>query len=216
MSHDLWYVYGAGGLGAETLDILRSIFESDSSPRLNFAFIDDVACDKIVYNTQVHALEDCAVGKVTIAVGEPSVRKKLLKRITKSNLEMATIISPSAVISGGCSIENGVIIAPLCSVQSRAKIEANVAVNTMAIVGHDVVVRESSVVSSMVNLGGGVEVGEGSYVGMGALIKEGVSVGANSIIGMGAVVYKDVPEGMIALGNPARVVRRNEDQKVFK
>ena len=50
---------------------------------------------------------------------------------------------------------------------------------------------------------------------MGALVKQGVSIGESSVVGMGSVVYNDVPEGMIALGNPARVVRRNEHKKIF-
>ncbi|OYU72071.1 MAG: acyl-ACP--UDP-N- acetylglucosamine O-acyltransferase, partial [Alphaproteobacteria bacterium PA3] len=49
-----------------------------------------------------------------------------------------------------------------------------------------------------------------------AVIKEKVSIGSNSIIGMGAVVHTDIPEGVIAVGSPARVVRRNENQKVFR
>ena len=68
----------------------------------------------------------------------------------------------------------------------------------------------------MVNLGGAVTVGPQVYIGMGALIKEQLSIGANSIVGMGSVVHRDIPEGVIALGNPARVARLNEDRKVFK
>ena len=53
-------------------------------------------------------------------------------------------------------------------------------------------------------------------IGMGALIKEGLKIGTKSIVGMGSIVYRNVPDGMIALGNPARVARRNDDEKVFK
>jgi acetyltransferase-like isoleucine patch superfamily enzyme len=86
----------------------------------------------------------------------------------------------------------------------------------MSIIGHDVFIGENSVISSMVNMGGACIVGSDSYVGMGALIKEGVKIGSNSIVGMGSVVYNDIPDGVIALGNPARVMRNNENQKVFK
>ncbi|MFW8642680.1 acyltransferase [Rhizobium beringeri] len=55
-----------------------------------------------------------------------------------------------------------------------------------------------------------------SYLGMGALVKERMQIGHSSIIGMGSVVHIDIPDEVIALGNPARVVRRNEDKKVFK
>ena len=40
-------------------------------------------------------------------------------------------------------------------------------------------------------------------------------IGKSSIIGMGSVLYNDVPDNVIALGNPARVVQKNEKQKVF-
>ena len=86
----------------------------------------------------------------------------------------------------------------------------------MSIIGHDVAIGENSVISSMVNMGGGCVVGHNTYIGMGALIKEGVTIGSNSIIGMGSVVYNDIPDEVIALGNPARVVRKNIEKKVFK
>lgn len=35
----------------------------------------------------------------------------------------------------------------------------------------------------------------------------GVTIGDNSVIGAGAVVTKDVPANVVAVGNPARVVR---------
>ncbi len=211
-----WYIYGAGGLGAETVDILRSVLKFETNKEFDVRFIDDEATKTKKYGIPVDIHKDYNYGKVTIAIGEPAIRKKILKRILKSPLQLASILDPSAVISPNCDIHKGVIIAPLCSVQARAVIKINAAVNTMAIIGHDVTVGKNSVISSMVNLGGGVEVGESSYIGMGALIKEGVSIGSNSIIGMGSVVYNDIPDGMIALGNPARVARKNEDQKVFK
>ena len=82
-------------------------------------------------------------------------------------------------------------------------------------IGHDIVVGPHSVVSSGVTLGGAVAIGALTFVGMGSSIRERVTVGTQSIVGFGSVVYKDIPDGMIVLGNPARVARRNEDKKVF-
>lgn len=42
----------------------------------------------------------------------------------------------------------------------------------------------------------------------GVTITGGVTIGAGSIIGTGAVVVKDIPCGVIAAGNPARVIRK--------
>lgn len=52
-----------------------------------------------------------------------------------------------------------------------------------------------------------VELGENVFIGDGAKILKGVTVGANSVIGAGSVVTGHIPAGVIAAGNPARVVR---------
>ena len=48
------------------------------------------------------------------------------------------------------------------------------------------------------------------------MIKERLTIGHSTIVGMGSVVYTDVPDGVVCVGNPARVSRRNTDKKVFK
>jgi maltose O-acetyltransferase len=52
-----------------------------------------------------------------------------------------------------------------------------------------------------------VEIGADVWVGGGALILPGVRIGARSVIGAGSVVTRDVPEGVLAAGNPCRVIR---------
>jgi sugar O-acyltransferase (sialic acid O-acetyltransferase NeuD family) len=212
-----WYIYGAGGFGLETLDICLSAMDAGREPRHRMCFIVDGSPEKEVLGYPIVELADCQQGAVvTIAVGEPLVRTKLAEKVAAAGLQLRSAIAPSAVISPSAVIEEGVIIAPFCSVQARAFIGRNAAVNTMAIIGHDVQVAEDAVISSMVNLGGAVKVGPRAYVGMGGMIREKLTVGADSIVGMGSVVHNDVPEEVIAMGNPARVVRRNEDKTVFR
>lgn len=55
-----------------------------------------------------------------------------------------------------------------------------------------------------------VEIGSDVWVGGGALILPGVRIGARSVIGAGSVVTRDVPEGVLAAGNPCRVIRSVE------
>lgn len=52
-----------------------------------------------------------------------------------------------------------------------------------------------------------VEIGENVFVGMSVKVLKGVTIGADSVIGAGAVVTSSIPSGVIAAGNPARVIR---------
>lgn len=50
------------------------------------------------------------------------------------------------------------------------------------------------------------------WIGQGAVILKGVTIGKGAIVGMNAVVTKDVPAYGIAVGNPARVVKRVDSE----
>lgn len=52
-----------------------------------------------------------------------------------------------------------------------------------------------------------VDIGENVFVGMSVKILKGVEIGSDAVIGAGAVVSSSIPSGVIAAGNPARVIR---------
>jgi maltose O-acetyltransferase len=52
-----------------------------------------------------------------------------------------------------------------------------------------------------------VTLGENVFIGDRSMILKGVSVGAESVIGAGSVVTRPIPPGVVAAGNPARVMR---------
>ncbi|WP_419813549.1 NeuD/PglB/VioB family sugar acetyltransferase [Bacterioplanoides sp.] len=217
VSLPIWYVYGAGGLGQETMDIIIDNIRAKVIEEYQLRFLVDASDDSTINGISVVELNECKPGaNVTVAVGEPKLRAALAEKAIAKGLRLASVISNRAFVSESATIGDGSIIAPFASLQSMAKVGSNVSINTQTIVGHHVEVQDGAVISSQVNLGGAVVVGECSYVGMGAMILEQVKIGSWSIIGMGSAVYKDISDEVIALGNPARVARKNEDRKVFK
>jgi acetyltransferase-like isoleucine patch superfamily enzyme len=57
-----------------------------------------------------------------------------------------------------------------------------------------------------------VEVGDGAWLGEGVVICPGVRIGRGAVIGAHSVVTADVPDGGVAVGAPARIVRVRVDQ----
>ena len=52
-----------------------------------------------------------------------------------------------------------------------------------------------------------ISIGDNAWLGGGAIVLPGVTIGADTVVGAGAVVTRDLPAGVLAVGNPARVVR---------
>ena len=50
------------------------------------------------------------------------------------------------------------------------------------------------------------------------VVNPGVTIGDNVVIGSGSVVTKDIPSGVVAAGNPCRVIRKitDEDKKYWE
>ena len=53
-----------------------------------------------------------------------------------------------------------------------------------------------------------ITIGEDCWLGAGVIVCPGVTIGARSVIGAGSVVAKDIPADSMAVGNPARVIRK--------
>lgn len=57
-----------------------------------------------------------------------------------------------------------------------------------------------------------VTIGNDVWIGGNVVINPGVMIGNNVVIGSGSVVTKDIPSGVIAAGNPCRVIREISEQ----
>jgi len=52
-----------------------------------------------------------------------------------------------------------------------------------------------------------ITIGNNVWLGGGAIVCPGVTIGENTVVGAGAVVTRDLPASVLAVGNPARVIR---------
>ncbi len=62
-----------------------------------------------------------------------------------------------------------------------------------------------------------ITVGDSVWFGANVSVLPGVTIGSNTIIGAGSVVTKNIPDGVVAVGNPCKVIRKitEEDKKKY-
>jgi acetyltransferase-like isoleucine patch superfamily enzyme len=61
---------------------------------------------------------------------------------------------------------------------------------------------------------GPIIVEDHAWIGLGAIVLDGVRIGKGAVVGAGSVVTHDVPDGALACGVPARVVRAPSEMPV--
>jgi len=214
-------IYGSGGLGREVLDLTHQI-NLVAEKWEKIVFINDFKEEHVINGTRVFTFDEfkanftASVAKVVIAVGEPKARQALREKVMANNYELQTLIHPSAFVGAETKIGDGSVVQFGSFVSCNVIIGMNVYIQLNSSVGHDSIIGNDAVISSFVGISGDCKIGERAYIGVSVPVKEKISIGKDSIVGIGSAVLRDIPENVIAMGIPARVMKNNDDGRVFK
>ncbi len=119
------------------------------------------------------------------------------------------LIHPSSVTANGFVYGAGLHISPLSVIAPYCTFGRFVVINRQVSIGHHTVLHDYVSINPGVTISGICDIGDNTTIGAGATILDKIRIGANTIIGAGSVVTKDIPEGVIAYGSPAKVIRDN-------
>lgn len=148
-----------------------------------------------------------------IAIGNNTIRKKVCLKF--SEYDFFTVVHKNATISPSVSIGLGTVVMLQAIINADAIIGNHVIINTGALIEHDCIIEDFVHISPNVTLSGNVSVGQGTHIGSGAIVIPGVKIGQWCTIGAGAVVINDIPDGATAIGNPAKIIKLNNDFKTL-
>jgi len=204
------YILGAGGFAREVLNIyidLGKDAEVAGFLEENCQRRDALLNEKIMGDISILNSLDRYNIKLICGIGTP-LRKRLIEYTKELGYKYDTIIHPSVIKSKWVTFGEGNIICAGNIFTSQITIGDYTIVNLDCTIGHDVNIGEYTTISPGVHISGKVSIGNGCFIGTGVVIAEKISIGMNSCVGAGAVVTEDIPENVLAVGVPAKPVRK--------
>jgi len=157
---------------------------------------------KDIYKSGIH--------NALITVGstkDNAKRYRLFNMAREIGYKFPVIISPEAIVDESVKIGEGTVIMPGSIINIDSSIGKNCIINTGAIIEHDCKIGNHCHIAPGVHISGEVNICELSFIGIGTTIIQGIKIGKNVTIGAGSVVIKDISDNVIAVGNPAKIIK---------
>jgi sugar O-acyltransferase (sialic acid O-acetyltransferase NeuD family) len=207
-------IAGAGGFAKTVLEVAYQLDLLE-----NLVFYDDINEDiPINLFDRFSILRDIDSAKhyfsktdrrFALGIGNPFMRQKLAYKLQSIGGELITLISPEANVGHfGTKVGQGTVILTGTVISNSVSIGEGCLINMNCTIGHDARIGAYAELSPGVFLGGNSNVGNLSSLGAGCTVLAKVNVGDHTVIGAGAVVIKDIPQGVTAIGVPAKIITK--------
>jgi sugar O-acyltransferase (sialic acid O-acetyltransferase NeuD family) len=206
------FVYGAGGHGKVVADTLACRGEGELA-----GFVDD---REELWGGRVMGFPVFGDGEwlrgeaeyshvaIALGVGDGRTRRRIAERCVAWGVEILTLVHPRATVACEARLGSGTVVMAGAVINADARVGLGAIVNSGGVVEHDAEIGDFAHVAPRAAMGGASRLGAFSHLGMGAVMLERVCVGSHTIVGAGAVVVEDLPDGVVAIGVPARIRRR--------
>ncbi len=204
-------IFGAGGFGREVACLIRQI--NKKSPEWNLiGFFDDnptLLGTKNEYGEVLGGTDALnQYGKelaVAIALGNPSVVRKVVESITNENVWFPNLIAPDVIImdEDTFSMGKGNIICSKCWISCNVHLGDFNILNVGITVGHDARFGRYNTLMPAVNISGEVIVGEENFFGVASVVLQQKKIGCKTVIGGNSMIIKNTKDDRTYVGNPA-------------
>ncbi len=146
--------------------------------------------------------------RIHIAIGDNDARERIAHQLTSQypDVNFATIIDPSAIVSRTAVIGPGTCIMPGAVVNAAATTGKHCIINSRAVLEHDGQMEDCASLGPGAVAAGGASIGRSSALLAGSILKHGVTIGKHCVLKTGTVLSMPGPDGSIFEGNPAVII----------
>ena len=200
------FILGAGGMARETYQIYKDLKKN----KFVKGFIINIKNTKQtkIYNLPVKNESALNQNNLLIGgIGTPK-RKKWINQLTTENNKFDTLIHPSTFIGINTNIGIGSIVCANSVLTCDIEIGKHTIINIGSSIHHDCQIGNFVTVGPGSNIAGKVNINDECFIGAGVTIIPGIKIGKSVYIGAGSTVISDIPDGFIAYGVPAKLIRK--------
>jgi acetyltransferase EpsM len=200
------YIIGAGKFAKN----LKNSIKNYNNETLDFCgFLDKKKLSKVINDKNFKQKKLKFINGIGnfAYVNYPNKFTKLEKKI-----DFLKLIHNSANIYENSIIGKGSIVSENVLIKSNVRIGKFCIINSNAVISHDSRVDNFVNISLGAIIAGNVNIGRNSFVGMGSSIIHNCKVGKNVLIGAGSVVLKNIPDNVVVFGNPAKIIKKNNNK----
>jgi sugar O-acyltransferase (sialic acid O-acetyltransferase NeuD family) len=135
-------------------------------------------------------------------------RKAIIDGLLLDQSRFATIMHPSVVRAPDAIIGYNTLLMSNVVVSCESRIGNHCIVLPNTVLAHDSSISDYCCIGSNVSISGSVGIGSECYIGSGVKMRENIRIGERTLIGLGSNVISDIEKDTVAVGNPARSIRK--------
>lgn len=192
-------IIGAGGFA-------REVKVAIGDPSIKF-FVDD---EYMNTESGVYGLSqfDPEKYQVVVAVGDPTDRENIVKRLPK-NTKYFTFIDPSVIIlDKNVQIGEGSIICAGSIITTNVKLGKHTHLNLLTTIGHDTQIGDYFTTAPGAKISGNCDIEDRVYFGTNSSVRQKVDICSDVTIGLNAGVVKNITESGVYVGVPAKKLNK--------
>lgn len=193
MSENNLLIIGAGGHGRCCADIAKAMNQFDK-----ISFLDDVAVDTIVNDIHVIGKVDelssfySEYKNAVVAIGNNSVRRKLMKQCEDIGYKLVNLIHPFASVSSYATLGKGNAVFPYATIEVNAIVKDGCILCSGCVINHDAHLESYCLVYSNTTIRSNTYIGKETRIGSNCCVCTNVTINDCNDIADGMIIRKSI------------------------